>query len=493
MPERIRPKFVILIDTLCSVPEWIWLVIVATPIRLFNLSSESLWYDESFTAWLSSLPFDRMMQTIKGDVHPPLFYILEWGLVHIWGRSEFVLRFPSAILGILVVLLCWRMATLLLNRPTAFMAGILAAILPAGLYYSQEARMYALLSFFVLCAAISAIKEQWVYLALAGIGAIYTQNLAAFYLIALAGAILLPRLTQPRAFGPPFAAFLAVGLVWLPWGLTGFLEQIRGVGSGFWIQPLTLGGALMPLATMTMGWRIPDSLQIHAYALAFALTMFGLVMGRVWLLTRRGLIILAVMLGAPTLAAVVSIIWRSIYLNRAFLPSAFTLCLLWACPLTMMNFKNRRIAWAVALPIIVIGVFAHFFPAPNSGRFDMRSWIAPIRAAWQPGDVVWYVANDSAVLAGYYLDLPWRIFPYSSDLSQSLTDETKQAMGFRSATFESLSREGFKRAWVLVAENPMTSAMQIEEIERLRTIYRPKVIETFDNTISNQALWLIEL
>jgi hypothetical protein len=217
-------------------------------------------------------------------------------------------------------------------------------------------------------------------------------------------------------------------------------------------------------------------------------------MGRSWLLTRRGLIVLAVMLGAPVLAAIVSATWRSIYVNRAFLPSAFALCLLWACPLTAMKFDNRRIAWAVAAPIIGIGVVAHFFPAPNSGRFDVRSWIAPIRAAWQPGDVIWYVANDSAVLAGYYLsDLPWRIFPYSSDLSQSLTDETKQAMGFRPTVFEDLSHEGFKRAWILVAENPMTSAAQIEEIERIRALYRPKVIETFDNTISNQALWLIEL
>jgi hypothetical protein len=250
----------------------------------------------------------------------------------------------------------------------------------------------------------------------------------------------------------------------------------------------------MPLATMTMGWRIPDSLQIHAYALALGLTMFGLFMGRSWLLTRHGLIVLAVMFGAPAFAAIVSVAWRSIYLNRAFLPSAFALLLLWVWPLTTMKSENRRIAWAVAAPIIGIGVVAHFAPAPNSGRFDVRSWIAPIRAAWQPGDVVWYVANDSAVLAGYYLnDLPWRIFPYSSNLSQSLTDETRQAMGFRAATFEALPREGFKRAWVLVAENPMTSATQIEEIERLRTLYRPKVIETFDNTISNQVVWLIEL
>ena len=96
---------------------------LAGALRLVNLGQESLWYDEAFTAWLARLPFGAMMAAVRGDVHPPLWYVIEWGIVHLFGDSAFALRFPAAILSCVAVVLVWQLA----NRPFLFSHGDIGA------------------------------------------------------------------------------------------------------------------------------------------------------------------------------------------------------------------------------------------------------------------------------------------------------------------------------------------------------------------------------
>src|SRR3990172_8957004 len=77
---------------------WPWLLFCsALAVRLFHLGSESLWYDEAFSAHLAALPLPRLIAATAGDVHPPLWYIIEWLMVHTLGASEFSLRLPAAL------------------------------------------------------------------------------------------------------------------------------------------------------------------------------------------------------------------------------------------------------------------------------------------------------------------------------------------------------------------------------------------------------------
>jgi uncharacterized membrane protein len=120
-----------------QLPHWLWLLIVAIPLRLLNLAGEALWYDEAFTAWVSGrLDWQSMWGAIAGDVHPPLWYILEKVNIAIFGSAEWALRLPSVVLGTLAVLLLWQIGRELFDRRTAFIAGLLCAVMPAALYYS---------------------------------------------------------------------------------------------------------------------------------------------------------------------------------------------------------------------------------------------------------------------------------------------------------------------------------------------------------------------
>lgn len=466
------------------------LALLAGALRLINLGGEALWYDETFTAWLARLDLPSMFSAIRGDVHPILWYLIEWLTTRLFGQSEIALRLPAAILSIISVLLLWRVALALgMDRRTAFVAGLLAAILPMGIYYGQEARMYALLSCCVLLMLWGALREHWLVFSLAGTAAVYTQNLALIYVGCIGLGILVGRWGQWREMLRPLLALGAIAASWLVWMPT-FLYQSSQVQQGFWIQPLTLGSWLFPLPSMTMGMRLPESLQMHVYAVAIGLTIIGLIVGRQWLLSKNGMLVVSVVIGVPLALGLISILWRSIYLPRALLPSAMGLLLIWAYCLLHLSPLNRRIAWAVTVPMLGVAVIAHY--APASARPDTAAWLAPVERGWQQGDVVYYISIDTAILYQHYLGRDYALFPEATDLNQSLTPETKRAMGMIERPFDTLA-SSYRRAWVMATSNPLTSTDEVAEINRLIGTYPSVLIASQGNEYQSQKIYLVTL
>ena len=475
-------------------PDWFWLAAIAGALRFVNLGAENFWYDESFTAWLASrLPLSNMWQAIQGDVHPPLWYVISFVEAHIFGTSEFALRLPDAILGVVAVVLVWHIALAVgFQRRVAFVAGLLAAVLPAAIYYSQDARMYPLLAVAVLLTTWSAIKGRWALFWLSGTVAVYTQNLGVLYVTALGIAVLLLRWRDWRSAVRPMLALVGIVAAWLPWSVV-MIHQMQQMSQGFWLQPMTPGGLLWPLAEMTVGWRSPESLQIDIYGVALGLTAVGLIAGRRWLVSRQGIIILAAMIGAPVLTGLASLIWRSVYLPRAMLPSVLLLMLPWAYVLECLSRPNRRVARLIVIPALAVALVAQYEPA-QGGREDVRDWLEPVRAGWQSGDVIFHTALHTAILYGYYLPgLDYEIRPSVSDLNESLSEDTKRAMQFRQAQFDDLRSLGYKRAWLLVYTNPMSRIDEYKEVARITTTYRNLLIRAKDNQFASERIYLVTL
>jgi 4-amino-4-deoxy-L-arabinose transferase-like glycosyltransferase len=458
------------VNALRKIPAWLWLVGLASVLRLINLGAESLWYDEAFTAWIARLEWRQLWPALRGDTHPPLWYIIEWANVRILGDSEFALRVPSALFGVLIVLLVWRIAVRLHFQPkTAVLAGVLAAVLPAGLYYSQEARMYALLTCCVLWAALAAIEDNWLVFALASVGAVYAHNLGLLYVAAMGIAVAIPRFRMWRSLIRPALAGVGVVLSWLPWAGVAF-HQAANVGQGYWVPKLSLGGLFWPFLGMTAGWRVADLFQIHVYTAVLGLTVIGLIASRKWLLSRDGLIVLAVAFGMPLLTAGASVAWQSVYLHRTMLPAATMLVLYWAYSLNHLSKPNRQLARAIATPVLAICLIAHYFPAQF--RQSQEPLTAPIRGNWQAGDVVYFMGLDGAILNRWYLfGLDYAVFPEETHLQQSLTAETKTALDLREVPFDDLRGLGYRRAWLLMIDHPVTSRVEIAERDRILGSY----------------------
>jgi len=122
-------------------------------LRLRNILNRDFWYDEAFTGVTVKANFWEMIKITINDVHPPLYYILLKMFSYFGNYSVFSIRFFSVILGILGIWAVYLFTKELFNKKAALFASLITAISPFAIQYSQEGRMYAMLSFFALMGA----------------------------------------------------------------------------------------------------------------------------------------------------------------------------------------------------------------------------------------------------------------------------------------------------------------------------------------------------
>ena len=111
-------------------------------LRFYRLGWHSIWADEGGSILVAGMNIHSMFSfIIHQDAHPPLFFLILHGVLAL-GRSEFLLRVPSALFGILSLALTYGIARRLFNTVTARIALFLMAFSAAQIYITQEIRMY---------------------------------------------------------------------------------------------------------------------------------------------------------------------------------------------------------------------------------------------------------------------------------------------------------------------------------------------------------------
>ncbi|NIV34851.1 MAG: hypothetical protein GWN58_36955, partial [Anaerolineae bacterium] len=164
------------------------------------------------------------------DVHPLLYYFLLHGWLGLAGGSPLAARFLSVMLGTVTVAVLWRLAAWRFDRRVGLAVGLLAAVNPFHVAYSQEARMYALLGLaavmtaWCLLQALETGCARWwsLYAVLAAL-TLYAHNLGGFVLLALNLLAAARRRWWRRlpALALADLATLALFSPWLTWVLPG--------------------------------------------------------------------------------------------------------------------------------------------------------------------------------------------------------------------------------------------------------------------------------
>lgn len=124
----------------------IWLILLsALLLRLISIN-QSLWLDEATSGLLArDFSFRGILTDFSpGDFHPSLYYLLLKVWVGVLGSSEVGLRSFSLVAGLAAVYVVYLIGKRLLNRKTGLLAALFLATSGLHIYYSQEARMYAL-------------------------------------------------------------------------------------------------------------------------------------------------------------------------------------------------------------------------------------------------------------------------------------------------------------------------------------------------------------
>jgi mannosyltransferase len=132
------------------------LTTLAAVLRFATLGIQAYHHDEVVTAErvLGGSFFHAMDAVGFSESAPPLYYALAWFWTQVTGTGEFGLRSLSAVAGVATVPVAYLVGRELHGRRTGLWAAALVAVSPMLLWYSQEARAYALL---VLLCALSLL------------------------------------------------------------------------------------------------------------------------------------------------------------------------------------------------------------------------------------------------------------------------------------------------------------------------------------------------
>lgn len=127
-------------------------------LRIYDLSVESIWVDEGYSIRVATLDVFQIWEVSADDIHPPLYYILLHFWINVWGASEFSTRFLSLIFGFLAIIMIYKVGKLLFSKEVGFISSLLLAVSPFHIRYSQEVRMYSLMTILTLFSFYFFIK-----------------------------------------------------------------------------------------------------------------------------------------------------------------------------------------------------------------------------------------------------------------------------------------------------------------------------------------------
>lgn len=323
-------------------------------LRLFQLDSQSFWYDEGVTATIAQRNLVELTRWTANDIQPPLYYYIVAGWGRLAGWSEWALRYPSAILGVLAIpllaVLALRLAQL---RAAALLAALLAAMHPLLVYYGQEARMYTLLVLLGILAAYLLARAAdrdppgwrlWAAYVVVAAAAIYTHYFAVFLLLGLGGAWLLDVAVRRRRFGATLVPFVAanamVVLLYLPW-LANLVTRLR-VDRSYWTGTLKLHEALLDIALrFTSGETMAERMGLWlllGYAAVTLASVYGL--WRLWPQSRRVVIYASLWLVLPILGVLLLAFNVPKFNARYVMLASPALILVWAVGLAALGMRK---------------------------------------------------------------------------------------------------------------------------------------------------------
>jgi mannosyltransferase len=218
------------------------LTVVAAALRFATLGVQSYHHDEIVTASrILREDFWHAMDAVGfSESAPPLYYALAWAWTQVTGTGEAGLRSVSALAGVATVPVAYLLGAQLSGRRAGIVAAALVAVNPMLVWYSQEARAYAL---FALLTALSLLyfvraldqgrRRDFIAWGIASALALATHYFAAFPIAAEALWLLRRRGRQTT---PGLGILAAAGLLLAPLAL-----HQMSIGHAEWIGGRSLG------------------------------------------------------------------------------------------------------------------------------------------------------------------------------------------------------------------------------------------------------------
>lgn len=130
-------------------------VLIGIVVRLYGLDIQGLWFDELYSVCASYNKLPQAVSWIFSDtLNPHLYQFFIYFWAKIFGNSEFMVRLPSAVIGIITIFCSYFLTKKFFDKYTAACTTILISFSATAIIYSQEARAYSFLLLFSLITTL---------------------------------------------------------------------------------------------------------------------------------------------------------------------------------------------------------------------------------------------------------------------------------------------------------------------------------------------------
>jgi uncharacterized membrane protein len=380
------------------------LIAAAAWLRLRNLGADSIWYDEA-VSWLQSKGSLRhLLSATAKDNYPPLHNLLLFAVMNISGTdAEWVLRLPSALLGIANIVAIYWLGTLIGGRVAGVFAAVILAASSMHIYYSQEARMYSLLALAATLYAASGFyfvkfptTSRAALIAVCGLALVYSHPYGTLNWIAItigmSANILLTsdfprqRIVQWRH------ANTAIAVGFLPWAVI-LIKRAGTVSGRFWIPYPSVDYVLTQIYWVC-GGQLAGAALLAGAAIAPRANL------------RATLVLLAWIIGPFAVALIASLVATPILLGRYLIGELPALAMLAA--LGMAHIATNAKWWAriVAVLLLAVAPIANLTNVSRP-RDDWRTVGGYLQTRLEDSDCVLVYPAWQADALSYYIRKPF--------------------------------------------------------------------------------------
>lgn len=409
--------------------KWVGLALVmliGIALRWVALDRTSLLYDEGFTWWVARQPLAKIVQIIRADTWPPLYYLIMHYWMGAFGQSEWAMRAQAALASTVTLglgsVLIWRVLPVMRLR---LLATALLAVSAVQLEFARDVRCYATAGLLVLTCLWMIMRRveggsAWWLLGyvLAGAVLVYQHNVMWFFLASLHVSWLLwpgGRRTKGR-IGDVVVGDVGIGLIFAVW-VPSLLAQFHTLSKAFWTQRPTIfeltetTSWLAGANTEALRQTADDFGLIHdPMHRVFRLSLFALtiVLGLVALAGTRGQMrrriwaLAAVAAGPLLLAFVYSQFRQSIYIERVFSPSAVIIPVILAAAATVRHALVRTCVRVGLAFLTLAAIASSVVLLANPAKEPWREAMTWLQEQQRPGDIALFHAAEGELMYDYF-------------------------------------------------------------------------------------------
>ena len=427
---------------------------LALILRVIELDAQPLWWDEGYSVFFATRDFGTLLARTAIDIHPPLYYLLLQTWMLAFGKSAFALRLLSVVIGVAAVTLLYLVARELFNQRVALISAFLLAVSPLAIYYSQELRMYGLVTLLALASVYFQLRAltnderrtantgstSWVrrhlslvlYVVFTSL-ALYTQYFAIFLIAAQVAIVfyLKYRARWKIEWRVWLIAWAAMAALYLPWviyagpKLVAYVTAKVGIEQYARLDPFTY--LVQHVTAFSVGhvsewtWLVWGSVFFAALALVgfFASRRYQVGEGNSQFAIRSSLS--AIYFFVPlALGFLVNLIYtfHPIRYERLLLFAAPFFLIYVACGIIALWERERALGVFAGAGVVVLCALSlyDFYTVARYPDEDYRSLIQEMERIAAPNDLVYAIYPwQVGYLETYYQGAPLNVYEVNSD------------------------------------------------------------------------------